>query len=174
MTTPVSLPGPVSSQRLSVPTPRRQLPRPLTDTELGTCSRLADLLCGPSDLAAPPSAHPEFPRLLELALATRADSFEALTAALAEAAQSAAPEQWLRQLHAEDPVTFQALSTVLGGAYLLVPAVREAVAYPGQRRDPAGLEEAVDEIGDGILDPVLDRGPFYVDPATGARADVGS
>jgi hypothetical protein len=54
------------------------------------------------------------------------------------------------------------LSAVLAGAYLLVPEVKSAVGYPGQRRDPAGLEEAVDEISDGILDPVLERGHFFV------------
>lgn len=46
------------------------------------------------------------------------------------------------------------------------PAVRARIGYPGQRRDPARLEEAADQISDGILDPVLARGPIYTPDAT--------
>jgi hypothetical protein len=72
----------------------------------------------------------------------------------------------LRALHADQPRQFQALSAVVAGAWLLVPAVRARIGYPGQRRDPARLEEAADQISDGILDPVLARGPIYTPDAT--------
>jgi len=55
---------------------------------------------------------------------------------------------------------------VIAGAWLLIPAVRERIGYPGQRRDPARLEEAADQISDGILDPVIARGPIYTSDRT--------
>jgi len=151
-----------ANQRLSVPRIRKTLPRPLTEDELATLTALADTLCGPSNRVAPPSQHEEFQALLELALATRDDSFDAITAATAAARETEDREAWLRKLHDEEPKVFQALSAVLAGAFLMVPVVREAVGYPGQHRSPAKIEEAVDEISDGILDPVLERGHFFV------------
>ena len=55
---------------------------------------------------------------------------------------------------------FQPLSAVVAGAWLPMPAVRER-RYPGQRRDPAPFDQAANEIGSGILDPVLARGTVY-------------
>ncbi len=75
-------------------------------------------------------------------------------------------DQALRGLHAEEPGQFQALSAVVAGAWLLTPTVRARIGYPGQRRDPARLEEAVDQISDGILAPVIARGPIYTSDGT--------
>jgi hypothetical protein len=153
-----------STAPLSVPPPRTELPRELTPQERAGLTALADALCGPSDRAEPPSRCPEFPDKLDIALATRSESFEGILASVAASAGAADLVVWLRDLHESDPVAFQAVSAVLGGAYLMVPAVRDAVRYPGQRREPPRLEEAVDEIMDGILDPVLERGHFFVAP----------
>lgn len=68
----------------------------------------------------------------------------------------------LRALHAAGDVTFQALSAIVCGAYLTVPEVRTRIGYPGQNHDPAPFDLAADEIMDGILDPVLERGAIYV------------
>jgi hypothetical protein len=43
----------------------------------------------------------------------------------------------------------------------MIPAVRERIGYPGQGGARARLEEAAEQISDGILDPVLARGPVY-------------
>lgn len=155
-----------NNERLSVPPVRKTLPRPLTDDERTSLVALADVLCGPSDKAAPPSQQEEFNSWLELAIATRSDSFDLLMNLTSQAATVGNLDEWLRQLHDTEPVSFQVLSAVLGGAYLMVPAVRTAIGYPGQRRDPAGLEEAVDELSDGILDPVMERGYFFVPTPT--------
>jgi len=73
------------------------------------------------------------------------------------------------------PRQFQALSAVVAGAWLLVPAVRARIGYPGQRRDPARLEEAADQISDGILDPVIARGAIYTAwPVSAAGAGLGN
>jgi hypothetical protein len=156
------------NEKLSVPKARRQIPRQLTDDELSTLVRVADALCGPSGRVAPPSEQDDFARWLDVALATRSDSFDVLMGLVAEASQVADLVPWLRHLHDTRGEAFQVLSTVLAGAYLMVPVVREAVGYPGQHRDVPGLEEAADEIGDGILDPVIERGHFFV-PTPGVQ-----
>ena len=71
----------------------------------------------------------------------------------------------LRQMWSEDKSTFDPLSAVVAGAYFMTPQVMELIGYPGQHRDPAPLEEAANEIGSGIMDPVLERGSIYVSAA---------
>jgi hypothetical protein len=40
--------------------------------------------------------------------------------------------------------------------------VRNVLGYPGQVRNPAGLEEAVDDLDAGeLLEPVMMRGPIF-------------
>lgn len=154
-------------QRLSVP-PKFIAPRPLTATEIGTLRGIADILIPASGDNPAATSEPEFDAWLGCAMDARADAFDAITAILARL-DGAAPEvidQALRTLHAEEPRQFQALSAVVAGAWLLVPAVRARIGYPGQRRDPARLEEAADQISDGILDPVIARGPVYTSDGT--------
>jgi hypothetical protein len=153
-----------ANTRLSVPAPRTKLPRPLANAERDALVALADVLLGPSERADAPSRCPEYVEKLELALATRSESFEGVVAAAVSAVHGSDSVGRLRDLHDNDPEGFQVLSAVLAGAYLMVPSVRDAVGYPGQRADIPRLEEAVDEIMDGILDPVLERGHFYVAP----------
>jgi len=147
--------------RLSVPA-IRTLPRPLSSSEVETYLRIADTLCPGGDGVAYPSAQPDFLEQLDVALAARSDSFERIIELLHEAEAVAEPDAWLRMLHDSDSDGFQALSAVAAGAFLMLPPVRAAVGYPGQRRSVPRIDEAADEIGDGILDLVLARGHFYV------------
>ena len=64
----------------------------------------------------------------------------------------------LKQMWANDKFTFDPLSSIIAGAYFMTPQVKELIGYPGQHRDPAGLEDAANELETGILDPVLERG----------------
>ena len=70
----------------------------------------------------------------------------------------------LRELSRTDPDIFGKLSTVLAGAYLLVPEVKKAIGYPGQVRRYPPFDEAAEQILSGILDPVIARGPAFVAP----------
>jgi len=156
-----------STPRLSVP-PKFAAPRALTAAELGTLRAIADVLIPASGDNPAATSEPDFDTCLRCAVDARADSFGTITAFLARL-DGAGPEmidQALRALHAEEPGQFQALSAVVAGAWLLTPAVRARIGYPGQRRDPARLEEAVDQISDGILDPVIARGPVYTSDGT--------
>jgi hypothetical protein len=145
------------SSPLSVP-PRRRIPRALTETEGGTLRRVADALVPARGDMPAAGAEPDFADWLALALDARSDAFEPICAALA--ALSAAPQQdlfaRLRDLSVEEPETFQALSTVIVGAWLLTPGARERIGYRGLQPDKAGLEDAIDDLT-GLLDPVLER-----------------
>jgi hypothetical protein len=55
-------------------------------------------------------------------------------------------------------------------AYLMIPEVRTAIGYPGQRRHHPQFDEAANQITDGILDPVVERGPVYT-PVPVSRPD---
>ena len=151
------------TERLSVPPVRRDPPRPLTAVEQDVCARVADVLCtGPGTTVVRPSHSEEFQHQLDLAVATRCDAFDAFVAVVAAAGAADDLAVWLRALHASDRAAFDLLSTVVAGAYLMVPEVRAHVGYPGQHRDRPDLEQAVEELTDGILDPVIERGPIYV------------
>jgi hypothetical protein len=148
--------------RLSVPQ-KFAAPRQLTAAEVSTLRVIADVLIPASGDNPAATAEPDLDSWLRRAVDARADAFDAITAVLAQL-DGAAPDvtdQALRKLHAEQPMTFQALTAVIAGAWLLTPTVRERIGYPGQRRDPARFEEAADQISDGILDPVIARGPIY-------------
>ncbi|MEU1558461.1 hypothetical protein AB0G86_16485 [Streptomyces scabiei] len=159
MTPPTSSPQP---PRLSVPAKFRA-PRPVTDVELATLRAVADVLIPETDTDPAATRAAEYDVWLRRAVDARADSFDLLTGALAalEGLPPALLDAALRRLHAEEPPTFAVLSAVVAGAWLMVPEVKAAVGYPGQKRDVPRLEEAVDQISDGILDPVLERGHFY-------------
>jgi hypothetical protein len=145
--------------RLSVP-PKFVAPRQLTDAELGTLRAVADVLIPAAGDNPAATSEPDFDQWLARAADARADAFDGITAVLAQLDRTAPAtiDHTLRALHADQPRQFQALSAVVAGAWLL--------GYPGQRRDPARLEEAADQISDGILDPVLARGPLYTPDAT--------
>jgi hypothetical protein len=64
----------------------------------------------------------------------------------------------LPRLDKQEPGTFRLLSGVIAAGYFMTPSVLARIGYVGQRRDPADLEQAADELGSGILDPVTRRG----------------
>jgi hypothetical protein len=131
---------------LSAP-PARTLPRRLSAAEVATYAAVADALCG--GLRPVPSELPSFPELLHHALRLRAESFDAVLRLLAEAPAETI-EAWLRRLHDERPGEFEPLSSVAAGAYLMEPAIRAVIGYPGQERDRPGIEEAADDLA-GLL-----------------------
>jgi hypothetical protein len=153
-------------QPLSLSAPRRVTspPRELTTDELAGLVRIAELLIPGNGTDPAPGKADGYPEALRVALAARAHEFETIVGFAVEA-QARSDEQMLAELraaHEEKAPAFQILSTVLAGAYLLLPQIRENIGYPGQRRDVPRVDEAADEIGDGILDPVIERGRIYV------------
>jgi hypothetical protein len=153
--------------RLSMPATTKRLPRELTGRELRGLRRAADVLIPPSGPNLGASQARGFEQSLERALIARVEAFELIAAegdrlsTLTDAELAAD----LRRLAATDPTAFQPLSTVLAGAYLLLPEVRTAIGYPGQHRSHPQFDEAANEIMDGILDPVINRGSIYTPAA---------
>jgi hypothetical protein len=160
------------SGKLSVPDYVRTPPRELSDEERAALGAVADALIPPRGEFGPPSRVRGFDRWLERALAARSDALEEVVAAALPFA-ALAPEERLGALarySREDPAGFHLLSSVLAGAYLMIPEVRKAIGYPGQRKHPPQFDEAANQIMDGILDPVIERGPAYTPAGTGTEA----
>ncbi len=152
-----------SPLRLSVPAPRSDLPRPLTGRERTTCSRVADILCtGPQTQVPIPSQCDGFQQQLDVAVATRSDQFDLFVETVSRAGETTDLNSWLRELSLTEADAFNVISTVVAGAYLMVPEIREHVGYPGQHRDRPSNDQAAEELMDGILNPVIDRGAIYV------------
>jgi hypothetical protein len=59
---------------------------------------------------------------------------------------------------AADPSSFEQISLLVVGAYFMAPSVLASLGLPTGERKPASLEQAVDELSTGILDPVFERG----------------
>jgi hypothetical protein len=149
--------------RLSMPVTTKRLPRELTEREFRGLLRTADVLIPASGQNLGASEAPGFGQSLERALVARVEAFE-LIAAEGDRLSTLTDDEVaadLRRLAATEPITFQSLSTVLAGAYLLLPEVRAAIGYPGQHRNHPQFDEAANEIMDGILDPVIERGSIY-------------
>ncbi len=71
------------------------------------------------------------------------------------------PETRLAQLRGDDPAALETLVLLVTGAYYMHPKVRKLIGYPGQKATPEYPDEAEYYLSDGLLDPVLARGPIY-------------
>lgn len=76
------------------------------------------------------------------------------------------PAAELKRLRKDDPGLFENFASAIAGAYFMNPEVRAILGYPGPaplRKEPKP-GEADYFLRDGILDPVLKRGPIYRQP----------
>lgn len=147
-----------SSDNISIPA-ITEAPRDLSSDERDVLARVADTLIPATGDGPAASAEPGFWDALEVTLDARADAFGAIVDALQTLAHTGSDELWahLQSFDRERPATFQALSTVVTGAWLLTAGTRDRIGYHGPQSRKAGLEEAADEIASGVLDPVLER-----------------
>jgi hypothetical protein len=157
--------GQPTSDQLSLP-PAAALPRQPTAAELRALKEIADVLipaCA-DDPAA--TSEPGFDEALTTALTARADAFDQIVTFLhhIDGKDTGEVAESLRVLHRDHQSDFQPVSAVVAGAWLQLPTVRRRIGYPGQHRNPPTISQAVDELSDGILEPVLERGPIYIDP----------
>lgn len=152
---------------LSAPPRGMKAPRALTPDERVTILAVADALIPQSGTNPQASDASGYEEWLQRAIDARAEQFDDLVEALSAVGGLSGEPLFarLRDFSGEDPLRFQVLSAIVAGAYLMVPEVKVAIGYPGQRRNPLKLEEAIDQISDGILDPVIERGSIYVAPA---------
>jgi len=76
-----------------------------------------------------------------------------------QSAKGRNPAEVVAQLQDENPASFAALAEIVAGAYFMNPQVRVAIGYHGQVPQP--LASRPDHLNDGLLQPVIDRGPIY-------------
>ena len=95
---------------------------------------------------------------LDQVLAVRPDFAKPLKVIL-QSAKGRNPAEVVAQLQDENPASFAALAEIVAGAYFMNPQVRVAIGYHGQVPQP--LASRPDHLNDGLLQPVIDRGPIY-------------
>lgn len=73
------------------------------------------------------------------------------------------PKTILAVIRSTEPNLFSEFGYAIAGAYLLHPKIRKELGYPGRlpASRPALLGEAESYLEDGILNPVIERGPIY-------------
>lgn len=125
-----------------------------------TLAQLADELVPAAEgmpAASDVDVHAEW---IDRVLVVRPDLHATLTRILDQAAGKNT-EEHIRELNSEAPEDLAALGLAVTGAYYLHPEVRERLGYPGQERRPPSANEAEHFLQDGLLDPVIQRGPVY-------------
>jgi hypothetical protein len=98
---------------------------------------------------------------LDRAVAARADLLPALRQSLHTLSGIHDLAIALRGLHGNDRATFNVLTTFVAGSYYMVPRVRELIGYPGQRRAPAPIDLAANELSDEIFEGALNYDGGY-------------
>jgi hypothetical protein len=98
---------------------------------------------------------------IDRVLKARPDLYQPLTDALGMLAGADDVEAALIDLNRQHPETCAQLILAVTGAYYLHPRVRKLYGYPGQKPNPAYRDESDHYLCDGILDPVVARGPLF-------------
>ena len=132
----------------------------LSDRHRATLLAVADVLIPPTDtMPALRDADPAG-AWLDRACLARFDLLEELRRVLDGLDGGDLPTD-LAALHARQRPTFDVLATFVAGTYYLIPAVRELIGYPGQVRSPAPLDQAADELTDGVFDAAVNYPGTY-------------
>lgn len=134
----------------------------LSPTARVTLGDLADALMPGGEGMPSASSVGTHEHLLDRVLAVRplaAPSFIALAERLAAHPGPGTPTDRAKRLRREHPAGFSLLTGFLVGAYQLAEPVRAAIGYPGQGPSDVTFDDETGYIADGLLDPVLERGP---------------
>jgi len=131
------------------------------DTESRTTlAALADVLVPEAEGMPAASQVDVHGKWLDRVLRVRPDLAPDLARVLAEA-RGRDPVAEVARLQQEDASGFATLALCVTGAYYLNPRVRKLIGYPGQKQRPPYPDEADYYLRDGLLDPVVARGPIY-------------
>jgi hypothetical protein len=132
----------------------------VTPEERTVFADLADVLVPAADGMPSASEIGVHKRLLDRTLAARPDLAQPLLA-LVHRARGREPDAGVRRLRLEDAEGFAVLLSVVTAAYYLSPKVRRLIGYPGQRPVEVFSDQADYDLREGILDPVIARGPIW-------------
>ena len=132
----------------------------LTAEQHATFAGLADVLIPAAGKMPCASEADREGKWLGKALDARPDFVPELERVL-DAAAGRDPEQEVRRLYDEEPDAFKALATMASGSYYMNIKVRKRIGFPGQGKRPPFPDEAEYDLRDGLLDPVIERGPIH-------------
>lgn len=130
------------------------------DASRSRLAEFADLLIAGGAGLPPASGADVQGKWIDRALAARPDLAEAVHTMITGTGD---PAVELARRRNEDPATFDRFAYIVAGAYLMNPRVRKLLGLPGNapKPNPAYPDEADHYLGDGILEPVIERGPIY-------------
>ena len=132
----------------------------MTSEQRAVLAALADALLPAAD-GMPAASEVDVPgKWMDRALRARPDLEPELLRVL-DGGSEPDPETRLAQLRGDDPAALETLVLLVTGAYYMHPKVRKLIGYPGQKATPEYPDEAEYYLSDGLLDPVLARGPIY-------------
>lgn len=138
------------------------------DTEnRATLAALADVLVPEAEGMPAASQVDVHGKWVDRVLRVRPDLAAELARVLG-AARGRDPVAEVARLQQEDTEGFAVLALAVTGAYYLHPRVRKLIGYPGQKKNPPYPDEADYYLRDGLVDPVIARGPIYR-PTPGAE-----
>lgn len=142
-------------------------PLALDDDARARLAGLADQMIPGGEGLPPASAVDVQGKWIDRALAARPDLAAPVRAALE---REGAPSAVLQQLREDDEGLFESFGYVIAGAYLMHPRVRKLLGYPSNvpKTKRAYPDESDAYLADGILDPVIARGPAFR-PITAAK-----
>jgi len=98
-------------------------------------------------------------RLIDQVLRARPDLVEPLIHIVRRPFSS--PAVFLDALRRDDPLAFDTLVTAIAAGYYMAPEARQALGYPGQVATEIDRFELPEFLEEGLLDPVIARGPIY-------------
>jgi hypothetical protein len=136
----------------------------MTPEERAVFAALADVLVPKAHGMPAASAVAVHEARLDRILAARPDVAEPLRSLLADATGRSA-EAEVARLREQDVERFRLLLSLVTAAYYSSPKVRRLIGYPGQRPHEVFPDQAEHDLRDGILDPVLARGPIWRRPS---------
>jgi hypothetical protein len=133
----------------------------LEDAERETLRALADVLIPGGEAMPSASDVGVAGKWIDRTLRARPDLTAPLLAIVRSAAGGKDPAAEIGRARVADPTAFELFALAVSGAYLLSPKAKKALRYPGPRRNRAYPDEAEHYLADGLIEPVVQRGPIY-------------
>lgn len=134
----------------------------LSDTEREAYAVLADFLIPEYNGKPSASSVGTHKEMLDEVMRIRPDLKEGFLKAL-RYCEGKTPSEGLNALRAEDQSSFDALTAVTTGGYMMTDEARAAIGYPGQEAATYDITEMPEYHTNGMLERVVRRGPIYRD-----------
>jgi hypothetical protein len=124
--------------------------------QLDRLRALAGILLPGSDPSPAARDLDNFDQLISQAAGALHREFQAVSAAI-EALPTEITQHSIAGFFERDLKSFELVSLLLVGAYFMAAPVKDALGLPVGPRYAPSFEQIADELGDGLIDPVLDR-----------------